>query len=60
MSEPISEPTTDAIPTSRYVGRSFIPRSIRKLAVVVILVWIAVIALLNVVVPQLETVGQMR
>ncbi|MDT5323906.1 MAG: putative drug exporter of the superfamily, partial [Mycobacterium sp.] len=60
MSEPISEPTTDAIPTSRYVGRSFIPRSIRKLAVVVILVWIAVIALLNVIVPQLETVGQMR
>jgi RND superfamily putative drug exporter len=60
VSEPISEPTTDAIPTSRHVGRPFIPRSIRKLAVVVILVWIAVIALLNVIVPQLETVGQMR
>ncbi|MDT5364546.1 MAG: putative drug exporter of the superfamily [Mycobacterium sp.] len=60
MTEPISEPTTDAIPTSRHAARPFIPRTFRKLAVVVILVWIAVIALLNVVVPQLETVGQMR
>jgi RND superfamily putative drug exporter len=60
VTEPISEPTTDAIPTSRHAARPFIPRTFRKLAVVVILVWIAVIALLNVVVPQLETVGQMR
>jgi putative drug exporter of the RND superfamily len=60
VSAPISEPTTDAIPTSRHAARPFIPRTIRKLAVVVILVWIAVIALLNVIVPQLETVGQLR
>ena len=33
---------------------------IRALAVPIILIWIAVIAVLNVVVPQLETVGQMR
>ena len=33
---------------------------IRTLAVPIILGWIAVIAVLNVIVPQLETVGQMR
>ena len=33
---------------------------IRRLAVPIILGWIAIIAILNVVVPQLETVGQMR
>ena len=60
MSAPISEPTTDAIPTSRHAARPFLPRTIRTLAIPVILIWIAVIALLNVIVPQLETVGQMR
>jgi len=33
---------------------------IRVLAVPIILIWIGIIAVLNVVVPQLETVGQMR
>jgi RND superfamily putative drug exporter len=60
VSAPVNEPTTDAIPTARHAERSFVPRIIRKLALPIILVWIAVIALLNVIVPQLETVGQMR
>ena len=37
-----------------------IARWIRRLAVPIILGWIVVIALLNIVVPQLEAVGQMR
>ena len=60
MSEPINEPTTDAIPVGRHAAHPFLPRTIRTLAIPVILIWIAVIALLNVIVPQLETVGQMR
>ncbi|MCW2686050.1 MAG: Transport protein [Mycobacterium sp.] len=60
MSAPTSDAPTDAIPTSRHVERSLISRMIRRLAIPIILAWIAVIALVNVVVPQLETVGQMR
>jgi putative drug exporter of the RND superfamily len=41
-------------------GRGGIAMWIRRLAVPIILVWIFVIAVLNVVVPQLEVVGQMR
>ncbi|KMO83184.1 Membrane transport protein mmpL8 [Mycolicibacterium chubuense] len=37
-----------------------IPRLIRTLALPIVLGWIAVIVILNTVVPQLETVGQMR
>jgi RND superfamily putative drug exporter len=60
VSAPTSDAPTDAIPTSRHVERSLISRMIRRLAIPIILAWIAVIALVNVVVPQLETVGQMR
>jgi RND superfamily putative drug exporter len=59
MSEP-NEPTTDAIPTAKHDKRAGIPRMIRRLAIPVILGWIVVIALLNVIVPQLEEVGKMR
>jgi RND superfamily putative drug exporter len=59
MSEP-NEPTTDAIPTAKHEKRAGIPRMIRRLAIPVILGWIVVIALLNVIVPQLEEVGKMR
>src|SRR5258705_13654546 len=52
-----NDPPTDAIPTAKH---AFIPRTIRKLALPVMLGWIVVIALLNVIVPQLETVGAMR
>ncbi|WNG94383.1 MMPL family transporter [Mycobacterium sp. ITM-2016-00318] len=51
---------TDAFPPARHAGRPLIPRLIRAFAVPIILGWIAVIAVANVMVPQLETVGQMR
>ena len=51
---------TRATPTSGRAARPFIPRMIRTLAVPIILGWIAIIAVLNVVVPQLEEVGKMR
>lgn len=40
--------------------RDFIPVWIRRLAVPVILAWVAGIVVLNVIVPQLEEVGEMR
>lgn len=40
--------------------RAFIPLWIRRLAVPILLAWVAGIVALNVVVPQLEVVGQMR
>ena len=60
MSAPTTDAPTDAFPPARHAARPFIPRTIRQLAIPIILGWIAVIAVLNVVVPQLETVGQMR
>src|SRR4051812_30569431 len=60
MSAPLNEPTTDEIPVSRQQAHPFLPRNIRKFAVVVIVAWVALIALLNVIVPQLEKVGQLR
>jgi putative drug exporter of the RND superfamily len=51
---------TDAFPPARHAARPLIPRLIRTLAVPIMLGWIAIIAVANVVVPQLETVGQMR
>ncbi len=60
MSTPTSEAPTEAFPPAEHAARPFIPRMIRVLAIPIILIWIGVIAVLNVVVPQLETVGQMR
>jgi len=60
MSGPINEPTTEEIPVAQQQAHPFLPRNIRKFAVVVIVAWVAIIALLNVIVPQLETVGQLR
>jgi len=60
MSGPINEPTTEEIPVARQQAHPFLPRNIRKFAVVVIVAWVAIIALLNVIVPQLEKVGQLR
>ncbi|MGV0793809.1 MMPL/RND family transporter [Mycolicibacterium sp. XJ1819] len=60
MSISTSDAPTDAFPPARHAARPFIPRMIRRFAVPIILAWVAVIALLNVAVPQLETVGQMR
>jgi RND superfamily putative drug exporter len=60
---PDHEPTTDAIPTagpSVNPTRHRLPQLIRTLALPIILGWIVVIALGNVLVPQLEEVGKMR
>ena len=60
MSAPTNDAPTDTSPTSRHAAHPLLPRMIRTLAVPIILGWIALIAVLNVVVPQLETVGQMQ
>ena len=54
------DPRTDEFPAVEKAPEPRIPRTIRRLAIPIILAWIAVIAVLNVVVPQLEVVGQMR
>ena len=62
----MSAPTTDAPidapepPPVPAVKRSVAARTIRTLAVPIILAWIALIAFLNISVPQLEEVGQMQ
>nr|WP_090342805.1 MMPL family transporter [Mycolicibacterium malmesburyense]CRL73411.1 Transport protein [Mycolicibacterium malmesburyense] len=60
MTSPTNEARTDAFPPVRHARRPFIPRTIRAFAVPIILGWIALIAVLNLTVPQLETVGQER
>jgi RND superfamily putative drug exporter len=60
MSAPMSDAPTDAFPPARHAAQPFLPRMMRRLAIPIILAWIAVIAALNTVVPQLEAVGQMR
>ncbi|MGV9796493.1 MMPL/RND family transporter [Mycobacterium sp. NPDC003449] len=51
---------TDAIRQARHVKRSRLPRLIRVFAIPIVLVWIAIVAILNTTVPQLEEVGKMR
>ncbi|MGE2735079.1 RND family transporter [Mycolicibacterium vaccae] len=58
MSTHLSDPPTDKFPPGRPLHRPFIPRMIRTFALPIILVWIGVIAFLNVSVPQLEVVGE--
>ncbi|MCV7225285.1 RND family transporter [Mycolicibacterium komossense] len=66
MSQTDSEARTDAISTAQEPGHpkadhgGGIAMWIRRLAVPIIVLWIFIIAVLNVVVPQLEVVGQMR
>ncbi|WP_157521373.1 MMPL family transporter, partial [Mycobacterium sp. ACS4331] len=60
MSAPANDDTpTEAIPTP-HDNRRGIARFVRLFAVPIILGWVAVIGVLNVIVPQLEVVGQMR
>ncbi len=57
----MSAPTTTepiAAPPPHPANRTFAARMIRTFAVPIILAWIALIAVLNVTVPQLEVVGQ--
>jgi putative drug exporter of the RND superfamily len=60
MSSIINDAHTDTVSIAKHGVRPAIPRFIRRSAVPIILGWIAIIALLNVIVPQLDTVGQMR
>ena len=60
MSGPTNDTPTDAFPRVKTPHRTFIPRTIRTLAVPIILGWVVLIAVLNVTVPQLEAVGKAR
>ena len=57
----MSAPAVEAaVPVEAQQRRTGVARWIRRLAVPIIIGWIALIAILNVTVPQLEVVGQMR
>ncbi len=56
----MSAPTIDPVPQTERVRRTGLATWIRRLAIPIILGWIALVVLLNVAVPQLEVVGQMR
>ncbi len=56
----MNDAPTDTIPAVGPPVNSGLAVWIRRLAIPIILGWIAVIAVVNIVVPQLETVGQMR
>jgi putative drug exporter of the RND superfamily len=60
VSTPTDEAPTDVVPPARHAARPFLPRMIRRLSFVVILAWLALTAIVNIVVPQLETVGRER
>ena len=60
MSAHAADARTDSIPTVQSKGHKGIPRLLRSFAIPVILIWIAVVAALNTVVPQLEEVGKLR
>jgi putative drug exporter of the RND superfamily len=60
MSAHSTDAPTDAFPQAQPPKRARIPRFIRLFAVPIILVWIAIIAVLNTVVPQLDEVGKER
>ena len=56
----MSAPTIDPVIPVEQPRKSGVARWIRRLAVPIILGWIALIAVLNFTVPQLEVVGEMR
>jgi RND superfamily putative drug exporter len=58
--EDTADARTDTLPIAKHAARPTLPRIIRTFAVPIILGWIAIIAVLNTVVPQLDIVGQMR
>ena len=60
MTTQIGESVTDAVPSGHSSHRSPLARFIRAFAVPIVLAWIAIVAFLNVSVPQLEDVGEMR
>lgn len=56
----MSAPTTEPAPAPLHEKRGGIAMWIRRLAVPIIIGWIAIVALSNVAVPQLEEVGKLR
>src|ERR1700744_2435349 len=60
MSATVDDARTHTIPIAKHAARERIPQFIRKFAVPIMIGWIAMIALLNVIVPQLDAVGKMR
>jgi putative drug exporter of the RND superfamily len=56
----VSAPTIDPVISAEQPRRLGLARWIRRLAVPIIVGWVALIAVLNVTVPQLDVVGQMR
>jgi RND superfamily putative drug exporter len=56
----VSAPTIDPAPAAEQTRRTGLAKWIRRLSIPIIVGWIAVVALLNLTVPQLEVVGQMR
>jgi RND superfamily putative drug exporter len=56
----VSAPTLDPVIPAEQPRRLGVARWIRRLAVPIIIGWVALIAVLNVTVPQLDVVGQMR
>jgi putative drug exporter of the RND superfamily len=58
--ELVSAPTVDRVIPADQARRTGIAKWIRRLAIPIIVGWIALVGILNVTVPQLEVVGQMR
>ena len=58
--DPVSAPTIEPVIPAEQPRRTGVGRWIRRLAIPIIVGWIALIAVLNLAVPQLEVVGQMR
>ncbi|MBB5160822.1 RND family transporter [Mycobacterium sp. AZCC_0083] len=56
----VSAPTIEPVPPTEQARRRGPAKWIRRLAATIVIFWIAIIAILNVTVPQLEVVGQMR
>ncbi|HUH68037.1 MAG TPA: MMPL family transporter [Mycobacterium sp.] len=60
MSTTTTDKPTDVLADTLHAARPRLPRMIHRLAIPIILAWVAITVILNVVVPQLDVVGQMR
>ena len=56
----MSAPTIEPAPAVEQTRRSALAKWIRRLAIPIIVGWVALVVLMNLTVPQLEAVGQMR
>jgi RND superfamily putative drug exporter len=56
----VSAPTIEPAPAAEQTRRSALAKWIRRLAIPIIVGWVALVVLMNLTVPQLEVVGQMR